>query len=89
MERRTKLDIIHDILNAIKAKGGKIKPTHLMYKANMSHTSLNKYITELEGKALISEVEEEGHKFYTLTEKGVDFLSEFKKMQQFQETFGL
>lgn len=87
--RRTRLDIIHDILSAIKAKGGKIKPTHLMYKANMSHQSLSKYLDELEGKGMVSSVDENGQKYYTVTEKGNDFLQEFQKLQQFEQTFGL
>jgi len=89
MERRTRIDIIHDILNAIRAKGGKIKPTHLMYRANMSHKSLNKYLKELEGKGLIASSEEKGHTYYSVTEKGIDFMKEFQKMQKFQQTFGL
>ena len=89
MERRTRLDIIYDILNAIQAKGGKIKPTHLMYKANMSHQSLNRYLADLEEKKLVATLDEDGHKYYKITEKGDNFLNEFKKLQDFQETFGL
>ena len=39
-ERRTKMDIIFDMLTAIQDKGGHILPTHLLYKSNLSHGRL-------------------------------------------------
>ena len=45
--RRSRLELIFDILLAIQNKGGTIKPTHLMYKSNLSHKLLNNYIEEL------------------------------------------
>jgi predicted transcriptional regulator len=88
--RRTKIDIINDMLLSIQGKGGKIKPTHLMYKANLSHKSLNEYIDELITKQLIQEVNERGHNRYlVLTDKGFEFISQFRRMKEFQESFGL
>ena len=45
--RRSRLELIFDILLAIQNKGGRIKPTHLMYKSNLSHKLLNNYLQEL------------------------------------------
>jgi predicted transcriptional regulator len=93
--RRSRLELIFDILLAIQNKGGKIKPTHLMYKSNLSHKLLNQYLEELMGKALV-EMEEEYHrkrkstsKIIVLTDKGSEFLAEFRRMRQFTEAFGL
>lgn len=57
-ERREKLDIIKDILEAIRDKGGTIKPTHLLYKSNLSHDSMRRYVSELMEKEMVAEKEE-------------------------------
>ena len=93
--RRSRLELIFDILLAIQNKGGKIKPTHLMYKSNLSHKLLNNYLEELILKELVK-VEEEfmkkrkaTAKTVVITEKGLNFLAEFRRMREFTDAFGL
>ncbi|MFH1638639.1 MAG: winged helix-turn-helix domain-containing protein [Candidatus Woesearchaeota archaeon] len=90
-ERRNRLDIVGDILRAIQAKGGKIKPTHLLYKSNLSHEGMKKYVEELKQKGLIEEIVEpkSNHKFFTITDKGLKFLEDYKKVKEFTESFGI
>ena len=57
-ERREKLDIIKDILESIRDKGGSIKPTHLLYKSNLSHDSMKRYVSDLMEKDMVAETEE-------------------------------
>jgi len=83
------MEIIHDMLAAIQKKGGLIKPTHLMYKANLSHQLMKEYVNELMEKQLMSEDIDEGKKVYVITEKGNAFLAQYRKMCEFQEAFGL
>ncbi len=87
--RRNKLEIINDILRSIQEKGGRIKPTHLMYKSNLSHQRMKEYIDELKGKEMIVEEQKEDRHFFVLTDKGFAFLANFKKLSEFTETYGL
>lgn len=87
--RRNKLEIINDILRSIQEKGGRIKPTHLMYKSNLSHQRMKEYIDELKGKGMILEEQKEDRHFFVLTDKGFGFLANFKKLSEFTETYGL
>ena len=87
--RRTKIEIIHDILAAIQKKGGKIKPTHLLYKSNLSYKKMLEYVGELISKDMMSEEEEKGKKIYTITEKGAAYIQEYKKIKEFSDSFGL
>ena len=93
--RRSRLELIFDILLAIQNKGGRIKPTHLMYKSNLSHKLLNSYLDELIGKELIMIQEEAArkkqapNKMVVITEKGLGFLAEFRRMREFTDAFGL
>ena len=88
-EKRNKIKIIHDILVAIQQKGGKIKPTHLLYKSNLSYQRMNEYIKELKQKQFVEELEEKDKKFFTITDKGDMFLQEYSKIINFTESFGL
>lgn len=91
-KRRTRIDIISDILTAIQNKGGRIKPTHLLYKANLSYQLLSEYLEELQEKKLVGEEivgKKQAKKEILLTEKGYDFLDKYNQMRQFQESFGL
>ncbi len=93
--RRSRLELVFDILIAIQNKGGRIKPTHLMYKSNLSHKLLNNYLEELVEKGLVT-VEEEmvrkkkaPVKTVVISDKGLGFLSEFRRMREFTDAFGL
>ena len=93
--RRSRLELIFDILLAIQNKGGRIKPTHLMYKSNLSHKLLNSYLEELIEKELVMIQEEAArkkqapNKMVVITEKGLGFLAEFRRMREFTDAFGL
>jgi len=77
------------MLKTISNKGGRIKPTHLMYKANLSHTQMKLYLGELMEKNLVEEESQGGRKTLLITQKGYSFIQQYNQMKEFEKTFGL
>ena len=73
---RTRLEILASILKV--ASNGSLK-THIMYKANLSHRQLEKYLAFLQERGLLAEGIDEGtgSRIYRISEKGFDFLREY------------
>lgn len=87
--KRTRIDIIEDMLSSIINKGGRIKPTHLMYKSNMSHGQMKAYLDDLVRKELVKKVEEGHYDYVIITDKGHEFVQKLKDMREFEKAFGL
>ena len=88
-KKRTKLEVIYDILTVIRSKNGKIKPTHILYKSNLSYQMMDEYLTELIRKGFIRETLEKKNKSYLLTDKGFSFLEKYTLVKEFTTSFGL
>ncbi len=89
MPRRSKTLILVDILRLMQRKNGKVKPTHILYGANLSHKRMKKYLALLLENGFIEEVEERGRKYYKITDKGYAFIIEFRKVEKLSEAFGI
>lgn len=83
------MDIISDMLNIIRERGGSIKPTHLMYKANLSHKQMKSYLDELMKKNLIQIGTSENDNKIRITKNGVEFNMKYLQMKDLEKTFGL
>ncbi len=87
--KRERLDIIIDVLVAIRDRGGRIKPTHLMYKANLAHRQMKSYLEELVKKNLVSTVREAGYEYVAITDEGLRFVERVSQLREFERAFGL
>ncbi len=88
-KKRNRLEIIRDILEVIKDKQGKIKPTHILYKSNLSYIMMEEYLSELKEKEFIVENSSSKGKTYRVTDKGFTYLEKYKMVSEFTNSFGL
>lgn len=88
-KKRERLDVIRDILKAIR-ENRQIKPTRLLYASNLSPQMFKEYINELIGKGFINlDIDKKEKKTFSLTKKGQEFLQEYKIIENLIENFGL
>jgi predicted transcriptional regulator len=76
-----------DIMRVIQRENNQAKPTRILYGANLSHDRLVKYLDELKVLGVIQENGTE-EKLYSLTQKGIEFLNNFRKVESFAGAFG-
>ena len=79
MPRRSKMEIYIDILKAVA--DGKRRPTHIMYRANLSWTRLKKYLDFLITQGLLVEALDDGATIFSIAPKGKDVLGYFKRIE--------
>jgi predicted transcriptional regulator len=84
---RSQFRIYVDIMRVIQREGNATKPTRILYGANLSHDRLVKYLEELKALGVIQESIDED-KTYSLTQKGIEFLNDFRKVESFAGAFG-
>jgi len=92
-QKRERLETIKDILYCIQTDPD-IKSTNLMYKCNLSPQSCKFYINFLEDNGFIKvkivfNKNSVGHKIFSLTARGRDYLIEYKKVEAFRERWGV
>jgi len=78
-----------DILRSVQRANGKLKKTHIVYKANLTHSRLEGYLDFLLSKNFLIEKENKNHNFFEITEKGIRFLGEVNKLKQISDAFGI
>ena len=67
--RRTKMQIYIDILKNLQKSNGRMIKTHIVYKANLTHSRLKEYLDFLISKEFIEEKNNGGETFFVITEK--------------------
>jgi len=84
---RSKCRIYADILRAIQTTD-QAKVTYLLHEANLSYERLTHHLGKMRKLGLI-ENGVEGESVVKITAKGSKYLAEFRKIEEFGETFGI
>ncbi len=84
---RSRMQIYADILAELEH--GEASITQLLYRANLSHARLVKYLNSLVDSGLVRKLESEGAVRYVLTSKGLKFLQEYRRFIKFAKAFGI
>ena len=84
------MQIVADLLVATDQCGqGGIKTTSLLTKANLSHSRLEKFVSNLTGAGLVTKIEFDGRNLFVITPKGRQYLESYKKFSDLAGSFGL
>ena len=86
---RERLEIAYDILEIIKNTPRGAKPTHILYKANLSPTLLQRYLAILLEDGLIQRDEVKTRSIYTITEKGIRLIEILKSIDRMTSIINL
>ncbi len=87
---RTSMQILGDLLTATEQSGQEgIKTTVLISKANLSHSRLSKFLSNLTGNGLINKIEFDGRRTFVITQKGRQYLESYEKFSNLAGSFGL
>ena len=73
-QRRSRIETINTIL-VLSVDG--IKKTHIMYKANLSHVQLERYLEAVVSKNLLAQED----RLYRTTSTGLEFIEKFREVQ--------
>ncbi|MDH5440189.1 MAG: hypothetical protein OEZ48_08170 [Candidatus Bathyarchaeota archaeon] len=80
-KRRSRMDIIHSILKTIREDSVGAYKTRILYRSNLSHLVLNRYLDFIMGNELVK-TERIGEKpVYCITDKGREFIKTYEKMR--------
>ena len=80
-DRRNRFKIMAEILTLCRRK--LIQKTRIMYLCNLSYDQLQRYIEFLTRMGLLEVVTKSGREYYQTTERGIEFLEIFSKLEEF------
>ena len=75
--KRGRLEIIREILTISRKPA---KKTSILYRCNLSFSQLQKYLEYVISRNLLANSKNDGKTFYLTTEKGMEFLEEYERL---------
>lgn len=89
-QKRSRLEIIRDILKVIRDSNSVISPTKLLRLSNLSYQMFEEYLGELKSKGMVELKQYKGKRnVYALTPKGKEFLEKYEDFISFLREFGI
>ncbi|MHB1907880.1 MAG: winged helix-turn-helix domain-containing protein [Nitrososphaerales archaeon] len=92
MRKRSKFELYGDILEAIQediSKNRSARLTRVYIKSNVAYDRFKGYISDLQRNNLIEIVEVDDHTEISLTERGLEYIEEYARVNNFLIAFGL
>lgn len=89
MAKRSRLEIIYDILRIIQENKNLIKITPLIRRSNVSSSKFKEYFDELIEKDFVRTIKTRDGKRIILTDKGFRYLEKYREIINFIDEFGL
>jgi predicted transcriptional regulator len=90
VKKRSKLEVIYDILKIIMLNKNSIKITPLIRRSNLSSDRFLQYLSELLEKDFVREMKDSNDgKLITLTDRGFKYIERYKTINSFISEFGL
>ncbi len=80
--KRGRFEILYGILSVCRKPA---KKTSILYRCNLSYSQLQKYLDYLVSHTLLGSQENEGRRFFQITEKGKEFLDEYERLTSLLE----
>ena len=80
------MEMYLDILRAIGS--GAEKPTHVMYKANLSWVVMRGFLENLKAQGLVEESQVEGRSSLHLSNRGFELLNQFLLVREYFVNIG-
>jgi predicted transcriptional regulator len=81
-KRRSRMDIIHSILRTIKGYRVGAYKTQILYRSNLSHSLLNRYLDFVMENELVETKKTDMKSAYYITEKGEEFIKTYEQMRR-------
>ncbi len=83
LKNRTRVEILANILDIASPKGA--LKTHIMYRANLSHKQLDKYLGFLQENSLLREIvdPDSGSRKFAVTDRGLEFLRDYSRLSAY------
>ncbi len=88
-QNRERLEIAYEILALLRNTPKGAKPTHILFKANLSPVLLKKYLYQLVADGLIRKEALNGRNVYTITENGVRLMELLDSVQEMTRIINL